>query len=345
MAASTPTYEELRRSLAARKYAPVYLLHCEEGFYTDVLVKEMERIVPEEDKDFNQHILYAPETTMDKVMDLCRTCPMMSERVVVILKEAQAIRADQLNRLHAYVKNPTPSTTLVICCRGAVAKGKELLAAMRTGNNVNFESKKVNENTAGTLIGQYIKSKGLNCDVKAVQMLRDFIGTDLSRLYNEIDKLATILPRGAAVTPEVVEIHVGVSKEYNSFELVDAIAAHDSLKVYRIADYFAANPKGNPLVMTCATLFGFFSDLLICQFSPDKSDSALMQELNLKNVYPLRRFRTAMANYNARKTIEIIGALRDFDRKSKGGGSRQNEHVLFRELLFHILTAPGDVAV
>ena len=181
--------------------------------------------------------------------------------------------------------------------------------------------------------------------VKAIQMLRDFIGTDLSRLYNEIDKLATILPRGAAVTPEVVETHVGVSKEYNSFELVDAIAAHDSLKVYRIADYFAANPKSNPLVMTCATLFGFFSDLLICQFSPDKSDSALMQELNLKNVYPLRRFRTAMANYNARKTIEIIGALRDFDRKSKGGGSRQNEHVLFRELLFHILTAPGDVAV
>lgn len=341
---SSVTYESLRESLSRGRYAPVYLLHGEEGYYVDVLAEMFENVVPPDEKDFNQYILYAPEVTMDQVIDVCRRCPMMAPRQVVILKEAQAIRADQLNKLHPYVMNPTPSTVLVICCRGAVAKGKDLLQALRS-TGVVFESKKVNEAGASVLIARYLKEKRLTPDPKAVEMLRDFVGTDISRLYNEIDKLAVILPPGATVTPEVVEQNVGVSKDYNNYELIDAVAARDASRIFRIASYFAANPKNNPLVMTSAILYGFFSDLLICQFSPDKSDAALMQALKVKTAWPLKRFRLAMSRYNAFMTIEIISALRDFDRKSKGGGSRQNEYDLFRELMFRIVTASGKISI
>lgn len=343
-AAPSVTYDSLRESLSRGRYAPVYLLHGEEGYYVDVLAEIFENIVPPDEKDFNQYILYAPEVTMDQVIDVCRRCPIMAPRQVVILKEAQSIKADQLNKLHPYVINPSPSTILVICCRGAVAKGKDLMQALRS-TGVVFEAKKVNETGASVLIARYLKEKRLNPDPKAVEMLRDFIGTDISRLYNEIDKLAVILPQGATVTPEVVEQNVGVSKDYNNYELIDAVAARDSAKIFRIAAYFAANPKNNPLVLTSGLLYGFFSDLLICQFSTDKSDDGLIKALKLKNSWPLKRFRLAMTRYNAFMTIEIIGALRDFDRKSKGGGSRQNEHDLFRELMFRIVTAAGKISV
>lgn len=338
------TYDSLRESLSRGSYAPVYLLHGEEGYYIDVLVDVFEHIVPSAEKDFNQYVLYAPEVSMDQVIDICRRCPMMADRQVVILKEAQAIRADQLNKLHPYVANPTPTTILVICCRGAQAKGKDLLQAIKS-TGVVFESRKVNESGASVLISRYLKEKKLNADPKAVEMLRDFVGTDLSRLYNEIDKLATVLPKGAMVTPEVVERNVGVSKDFNNFELVDAVAARDPAKMFRIASYFASNPKNNPLVMTTALLYGFFSDLLICQFATDKSDARLMQALKLKSSWGLKKFRLGMARYNAFMTIEIIGSLRDFDRKSKGCGSRQNEFDLFRELIFHIASAPGHIVI
>jgi DNA polymerase-3 subunit delta len=268
--------------------------------------------------------------------------PMMAERQVVILKEAQAIRADQLNKLHRYAAHPLSTTILVICCRGAAAKGKELIAAVKA-NGIIFESKKVTDYTVGPLIASYIKTKGMTAEQKSLEMLRDFIGTDLSRLFNEIDKLAQILGARAAITPEAIERYIGVSKEFNSFELVDAIAMHDAAKVYRITEYFRSNPKANPLVLTTAAIFAFFSDLLIAFYTPDKTDQGLMSALKLKSNFQLRRYRTAMTHYNAFQVIEIMGALRDFDAKSKGVGSRLNEHLLFRQLMHHILTAPGKI--
>jgi DNA polymerase-3 subunit delta len=344
MATPTLTYDALVRQLNNKQYAPVYLLHGEEGYYIDALVKEFEKILPEDEKDFNQYTLYAPQVDMGAVIDVCMRVPMMSEHQVVILKEAQAIRADQLNKLHRYAARPLSTTILVICCRGQVAKGKELIAAVRA-NGVVFESKKVSEYNIPPLIAQYIKTKGMTAEQKSLDMLRDFIGTDLSRLFNEIDKLAGILGQRAAITPEAIERYIGVSKEFNSFELVDALAAHDEKKVYRIAEYFRSNPKANPLVMTSATIFGFFSDVLVAYYAPDRSDQGLMNALKLKSSFQLRRYRAAMSHYNAFQVIEIMSALRDFDAKSKGVGSRLNEHALFRQLMHHILTAPGNLGV
>ena len=172
-------------------------------------------------------------------------------------------------------------------------------------------------------------------------MLRDFIGTDLSRLYNEVDKLATILPPQAQVTPEAVERYVGVSREFNSFELVDALAVKDGQNAFRIIAFFKANPKAVPLVMASATIFNFFADLLVAHYCADKSDHGISEALGLRNSFALKRIRNGMAAYNAVKTVEILSAIRRFDVQSKGVESRQNEHQLFYDLIYHILTAQG----
>ena len=340
-AVPAPTYESIAKSLSERRYAPVYLLHGEEGYYIDALAKRFEDILPDDEKTFNQYILHAPETEPSQIMDLCRRMPMMSERQVVILKEAQAIRADKLNKLHSYVADPAPSTILVICCRGAVAKGKDLLAALKKSGAVIFESKKVTDYNAPALIGNYIKSKDLSAGQKALEMLRDFIGTDLSRLFNEIDKLASPLPPRAEITPDVIERHIGVSREFNSFELVDAIAARDGAKAFRILAYFRSNSKAVPLVMATASVFNFFADLLQAYYSPDRSDTGIMNELKLRNQFALRRIKLGMSRYTAVQVVEILSAIRNFDVQSKGVGSRQNEHQLFFDLIYHILSAPG----
>lgn len=342
MALAPVTFDSLRRSVANKQLAPVYLLHGEEGYYIDALVKDFENILSEDEKVFNQYVLYAPETEPSKVMDLCRRIPMMAERQVVILKEAQAIRADALNKLHLYASSPTPTTVLVICCRGAAAKGKDLIAAVKK-TGVIFESKKVRDSALPQLISQYAREKGLNTDQKATVMLAEYIGTDLSRLYNEIDKLATILGKGAAITPEAVERNIGISKEYNSFEFVDALAAKDAARAFRIIAYFRSNPKAAPLVLTAASVFAFFADLLLVYYSKDRSERGIMETLGLKYPIQAKRYLTGMRSYNPFQIIEIIGAIRSFDVKSKGLGSRQNEHRLFYDLVYHILTAPGRI--
>lgn len=342
MAAPAVTYDSLCRQISAGQLAPVYLLHGEEGYYIDKLVERFENLLTEEEKEFNLHVLYAPEVEPGAVADLCMQYPMMADRQVVILKEAQAIPSAKLNQLHRYVSSPASTTVLVICCRGAQAKGKELLAAVRA-KGVNFESKKLSESNAPAVIGDFIRAKGLKAEPKAMEMLRDYVGTDLSRLYNEIDKLTTALGPGGTVTAEAVEKNIGMSKDFNNFELVDAIAIKDAKKVFQIAEYFRANPKNNPLVVSAATLFAFFADLLGAFYCPDKSDSGLMAELKLRWPGQLRRYRIAMQRYNAFQIIEIIAAIRRYGAMSKGVGSRQTDHQLFHDLLFHILTAPGDI--
>lgn len=339
-----PTYPELRRKITARQLAPVYLLHGEEGYYTDELVKLFEEVVPEDERDFNLTILYAPESGVEGAMDACRRFPMMSDRQVVILKECQAIRSDQLNKLYHYVESPTDTTVFVIVCRGAVAKGKELLAAVKK-NGVNFESKKISERNIIPAISDLIKEKGLTVDAKALSMLRDFIGTDLSRLYNEIDKLALILGAGSMITPEAVERNVGISKDYNNFELIDALNSRDARKAFTIAEYFRNNPKNNPTVMTVTILFNHFSNLLVYHYTKDKTQAGYMAALGLKSPWALRNYEAGARAYNVWQTIEIISALREFDTRSKGIGSRQNEYDLLRDLLFRIMTARGNIEV
>ncbi len=341
-AAPATSFEDIRKSLKKGEIAPVYILHGEEGYFIDALAKDFENLLPEADKEFNQYVVYAPETEPETIINLCRGVPMMADRQVVIVKEAQSARADKLAKLKNYLAAPVSTTVLVICSRGAVLKGKELFDAAKKGGAVIFDSKKIADWNIAAFISEYIRKKGLNADQKAVEMLHDFVGTDLSRLFNEVDKLASLLPPNASITPEAIERNIGVSREYNSFELVDAIAARDPRRVFRILAYFKSNPKAVPLVMATASIFNFFTDLLVAYYTPDRSDAGLMAALGCKP-FALKRIKLGMSRYNALQIVEIIGAIRDFDVKSKGVGSRQNEHELFHQLAYHILSAPGRV--
>ncbi len=343
MATATPTFASLSSEIKARKFSPVYLLHGEEGYFIDQLVKQFENILAPDEKEFNQYVLYAPQIEMLSAVDICRRYPMMSDYQVVIIKECQSARADQLQKLAKYVADPSPQTILVISFRGQKAKGKELLDAVKKSKATVFESKKIYDNQIGSYISKLISDRGLSVDPKALEMLKEYVGTDLSRLYNEIEKLTTILGAGAQVTPESIERNIGFSKDYNSFELVDALAARDSVRAFRIADYFRANPKNNPTVLVVSSIFAYFSDLMITYFVRDKSEASIMRALNVKNSFAMRRYNIGRQNYNAYQVIEIIRAIRRFAAQSKGCGSRQNEYVLLRELIFHILSAPGNL--
>lgn len=338
------TFEDLRRKIKGGQLDPLYIIHGEEGYYADVLAKDFEDVLPEEDRVFNQHILYATEIEPGAVMDLCSRYPMGGDRQMVIVKECQAARADTVNRFYKYFQNPTPTTTLVLIFRGADAKGKELMAAAKTKATV-FQSKKAADYTTPGLIQNYIREKGLSADAKSVAMIHEFIGNNLSRLFNEIDKLAFVLGDKGSITPEVVEHNIGISKDYNGFELVDAVAARDAAKVMRITAYFASNPKAIATPVITGSLFNFFADLLICFYSKDKTEKGLMDALGAKSAFAIKKFRTGMAHYNAFQVIEAINALRDFDAKSKGRGSRANEWDLLHELMYHLLTAPGRLPV
>ncbi len=345
MAAPALTYASLRQSIKNRRLAPMYLLHGEEGYYIDELAKLFESLIPEQERDFNLYVMYGPETEPDRVIEACRRYPMMADFQVVILKEAQAMRSDALNKLASYAAGPNKSTVLVICCRGAQAKAKDLISRMRTNGGIIFESPKLKENTIAPLIEGLIKEKGLNIEAKGLTMLRDYIGLDLSRMYNEIEKLALILGPGSMVTPESIERNIGISKDYNNFELIDAIASRNAEKVFRITGYFRSNPKNNPTVMTVSTLFNYFANLLTAQFTKDKSPASLMNALGLRWQSQLKGYEIGLRNYNAYQSIEIISAIRAFDAMSKGVGSRQPEFDLLHDLMFRILTARGVITI
>lgn len=345
MASSAVTFDSLVRSLKNGQYAPVYAVHGEEGYYIDSLAEQFENIVPEQDRDFALTIMYAPRVEPQAVVDMCRQLPMMTDRQVVIVKEAQAVPAAWIDRLAAYAASPAPTTVLAVCGRGDKLKGKEFLKAVPTGGGVVYEAAKVKEWQVPRLLNEYIKSCGLTADVKAVDMLCEFVGADLSRLYNEVDKLAQILGNNARVTPESVERNVGISKDYNNFELIDAVAAKDPVRIFRIIRYFESNPKSNTPVVTVSMLFGFFADLLSAYYAKDRTDAGLHKELNLRNDFALRRLRAGMASYNAFQVIEIIDLLRRFDTMSKGVGSRQDPFRLMHDLMFRIITARGKLPV
>lgn len=342
MAASpTVTFTSLKADIRAGRLAPVYLLHGEEGFYTDALVKMFEAIVPDDLKDFNQFIFYAPQIEPATVMDACQRYPMMYDRQVVIVKEAQAEGANFLNALAPYAGAPSPTTVLVIVCRGIQAKCAELIKKIKDSKGVVFESKKLYEKDMAAAIRGFIQEKGLNIEDRALSMLMEYVGSDLSRIYNEVDKLTVVLGKGAMVTPESIERNIGFSKDYNNFELVRAIARREETKAFTIIDYFRRNPKNNPTVLTAGVLFNLFSNLLITFYAKDRSDRGLMGELGFNRPGQLIDIKAAMTRYRPWQIIEIIDAIRRFDAASKGVGSRADQYDLLHELVFRILTCAG----
>lgn len=334
-------FDRLRREINGRQLAPVYLFHGEEGFFIDELLKAVEGALPEADREFNLYTMYATESSAAAVVARSQGYPMMADRQIVIVKEAQGWGADDWETIAAYAARPVPTTVLAIASRGKTIKSKALTTALTACHGVDFESKKLKDTAVMPVVEQLVKARGLNIEPKGLEMLCDYVGGDISRIYNQVEKLVVALEAGATVTPEAIERNIGISKEYNTFELRDAIFARDMGRALRIVEYFRANPKNNPAVPVPATIFSGFAELLVYQFMRDKSPSAVMSALGLKWSGQVARIEKAARGFNARQTIDIIAALRDADRKMKGVGSRQDSYDILRDLVYYILTTRG----
>lgn len=339
--ADAVTYTALRNALARKQYSNVYFIHGEEGYYIDELAGLFETILPESERDFNQYTLYAPQTDAATVAEACQRYPMMAERQVVIVKEAQAVPVAWFNKLLPYLESPVATTLLVIIARGASVKSATLTKSLAKGRAVVFESKRLAPAAVTNTIREFIKERGLTIDDKALAMLQDYVGSDLSRIYNEIGKMTVALPANAMITPESVERNIGVSKDYNNFELIAAIARRDVPRIYKIINYFRRDPKNHQPIVTTPLLFNFFANLLTALYALDKSDRGLMAELGFKWPGQLTDIKPGLANYRPWQIIKNISAIRRFDAQSKGIGSRADQFDLFEILIFQLLNNPN----
>lgn len=331
------SFELIKEDIRNRRFKPVYLLMGEEPYYIDELTEMfINSVMPEEERAFNQTILYGKDTDAGQLINLARSFPMMSEHQLIVLKEAQNL--DKIEQLELYVKNPLPSTILVLNYKnGTLDKRKKLYAEISKNGQI-FQSDKIPEYKIPAFINEYLREKGLKIDQKSAQMLTDYLGNDLSKITNEIDKLRIFMPQGQTqITAELIEQNIGISKDFNNFELLKALVDKNIYKVNQIADYFEKNPKNNPMIMTMSVLFNFFSNLMICYWAKDKSDKGLATELGLRSSYQGRDYAQAIRNYNAFKCMEIISLLRTYDAKSKGVDNVSvPDGELLKELLFKI---------
>jgi DNA polymerase III, delta subunit len=339
MAKKEHTFEGIIADIRARNFSPVYVLMGEEPYFidkiTDLLINT---VLNETEKDFNQVILYGADSDGAKIINAARRFPMMSEYQLVVVREAQVIR--DLDLLTNYVKNPLKSTILVINHKYKPLDRRKLLAATVEKTGVLFDSKKIPEYKMPAFISSLLKSKKIDVDPKASQMLSDFIGNDLSRLDKELDKLAIILAEKGlkCITPEIVEQNIGISKEYNNFELIKALVDKNTLKANRIIQYFERDPKNNPIQATLPILFNYFSNLLICYYSNDKSENGLMTALGLRNSFQVRDYMTGLRNYKPMKVFNLINTIRNTDAKSKGVDNvSATDSQLLKELIYQIL--------
>ena len=338
MAKQEITCEDILKELKAKHYAPIYYLMGEEPYYIDVIADYIaEHVLTEMEKEFNQTIVYGADVDIATIINAAKRYPMMSEHQVVIVKEAQALRG--LEELSYYLQKPQPSTILVFCHKHGVLDRRKKFAAEIEKKGVLFESKKLKEGQLPAFINTYMKRRGIDLEPKATSMLADFVGTDLSRLTGEMEKLIITLPKNQTrITPEQIERNIGISKDYNNFELRAALIEKDVLKANRIVKYFEENPKTNPIQMTLSLLFGFFSNLMLAYYAPEKSEQGIASFLSLKSPWQAREYMNAMRRYSGVKTMHIIHEIRYADAASKGvRNSSATDGDILRELVFKIL--------
>ncbi|WP_195546918.1 DNA polymerase III subunit delta [Bacteroides intestinalis] len=338
MAKQEITCDDILKELRAKQYRPVYYLMGEEPYYIDLIADYItDNILTETEKEFNLTVVYGADVDIATVINAAKRYPMMSEHQVVVVKEAQNIR--NMEELSYYLQKPLLSTILVICHKHGVLDRRKKLAAEIEKTGVLFESKKVKDAQLPAFITSYMKRKGIDVEPKATAMLADFVGADLSRLTGELEKLIITLPKGhTRVTPEQIEKNIGISKDYNNFELLSALVEKDVLKANKIIKYFEENPKTNPIQMTLSLLFGFFSNLMLAYYAPEKSEQGIANMLGLRTPWQAKDYLAAMRRYNGVKTMQIIGEIRYADAKSKGVGNPSlSDGDILRELVFKIL--------
>ena len=339
-------YDRIAGEIRAGRFAPVYLLMGEESYFIDRLAEQLAAsILDEAERAFNQIVVYGKDSDVGQVINLCRQLPMMGRYEVIILKEAQQLR--NIEKLSLYTQKPSPTTILVICHKEKNVDKRSALYKGCAANGTVFESVRPRDYEIAAWLQQFVRQQGFTIDQKALSMLTDHLGTDISKISNELGKLVVSLPEGTKrITDADIEANIGISKDYNNFELCKAVATRDMARALMIAEHFARNPKDNPLLVTVLALFGQFKELFVVNYlrwlSRHKGtafppDTELMRILKKSNVYVIGEIKQNAANWDNRKVFNILGLLREYDAKSKGmnaGGASDGE--LLRELLLKI---------
>ncbi|MDD2327852.1 MAG: DNA polymerase III subunit delta [bacterium] len=335
---SKNSYEAIRAEILQGQLKPVYLLMGEEGYFIDRLTDLLEeKVLTETEKDFNLLTFYGADSDVHTIISAARRYPMMAERQLIVLKEAQNL--PRFEELDHYFKNPMPSTVLVINYRHGTVDKRKAVAKNADKIGVLFESKKLYDNQIPPFIVTWFREQAITIEEKAAQMLNDYVGNEISKLIPQLEKLVVSLPGGTRrVTAELVEQNVGISKDYNNFELQKAIIRKDLLTANRIVDYFGRNPRENPMMGTVAILFNYFSNLLECYWLPRRDEQSVMAALQVRSSYFVRDYMTGLKNFSATKVMEIISELRRFDASSKGVDNvSASQHELLRELVYRIM--------
>ncbi len=322
--------------IKAGNIKPIYFLMGEESYYIDKLSDYIEKnVLSEEEKGFNQTVLYGRDVSIEDIVATAKRYPMMADRQVVIVKEAQEL-SRTIDKLESYADNPMPSTVLVICYKYKTLDKRKKVTKTLAKAGIVFESKKLYENQVGDWIKRVLSGKKYAIEPKASAMLVEFLGTNLSKINNELEKLQIILPKGSTITPKDIEENIGFSKDFNVFELRKAIGERNQLKAYTIAENFANNPKENPMVVTTSLVFGFFIQLLKYHGLKDRNPKNVAAVIGV-NPFFLKEYDVALKNYPMRKVSQIVASLREIDVKSKGvGANAMTNSDLLKEMLYNI---------
>ncbi len=333
------TYEGIMHELMAGNYKPVYYLQGEESYYIDKISDYIaEHALQPEERDFNQTVVFGSDVSASQISDICRRYPMMAERQVVIVKEAQNLK--NTDALEKYMKQPVKSTVLVVCHKNGKIDGRkrEYVKAIQQAG-ILFESGKLRDRELPVFIEKYLSQKNASIDPKSTQLIADAIGADLSRLTSELDKLLISLPEGdRRVTPQIVEDQIGVSKDFNGFELRDAIVNRNVFKANQIMNYFDKNPKAGSIYSFLPMMFSYFQNLMLSYYAPKNTQEGVAEWLELRSPWAAKDYMTGKRNYTGRKVMEIISKIREIDAKSKGlDNPNTPPEELMKELIFCIL--------
>ena len=332
------SFENILLDLKNKIYSPVYFLYGEESYFIDVISETIEEnVLSEIEKEFNQTIIYGKDTDIPTIISYARRFPMMSNYQVILVKEAQDL--DKIEELESYILNPLESTLLVLCYKYEKIDRRKSLFKSIEKKGILFESARIYDNKIPDWIAGYVKNQNYSISTKACFLLAEFLGNDISKIVNEISKLIINIAEKQEITEDYVEKNIGISKDYNVFELQKALGKKDILKANQIINYFAANPRENPLVKVIPLLFSYFSKILIYHHLPDKSRNNVAAAMSI-NPFFVMDYQQAAANFTSGKIISIISILREYDLKSKGvdnNGTSFPDGELMKELIFRIL--------
>ncbi len=328
---------QIVKKIKSGQIHPIYFLMGEEPYYIDKISDYIEdNLLAEEEKGFNQMVLYGRDTSIDEIVSNAKRYPMMAERQLVIIKEAQDL-SRSIEKLESYAENPQPTSVLVFCYKYKKIDKRKKLYKTISKTGVIFESKRLYENQIAGWIQKTLKSRDYNISPKAAQMLVEFLGVDLGKIDNELQKLQLITPKETLISPELIEENIGISKDFNNFELRKAIGLKDEVKAHQIINYFSQNSKDNPMVVTVTLLFSYFSQILQYHGLSDQSKANVAKVLKV-NPYFVSDYVVAARNYPMKKVSGIIGFLRDADVKGKGvGAANVGQGDLLKELLVKIM--------